>query len=149
MVQNQHVSAALRPSWYLVAGGLGAVPFVIASVGALVGGRWMGLTGEVVLHSYGVAIAAFMAGTLWGGTFTAPRFADAMLGMAAALAIAFTVWMPMYQALATLAVILAILWAYDIIRYYRFSLPRWYLNLRCSLSSVAILSLLVPVFFQQ
>ena len=134
-----------RPTGYLLAGALGAIPFVLSSLAAVFGGSWMGLTGEVVLHSYGVAIAAFMAGTLWGGTFTPPRFADAALGMAAALAIAFTVWMPLYQALATLAVILAILWAYDITRYYRFGLPRWYLSLRCSLSSVAIVSLLVPV----
>ncbi|QQD17817.1 DUF3429 domain-containing protein [Spongiibacter nanhainus] len=142
---DQHSSPTLRPFWYIVAGGLGSLPFVVASFGALVGGSWMGLTGEVALHSYGVAIAAFMAGTLWGGTFTVARFSDAMLGMVAALATAFTVWMPVYQSLATLSVILATLWAYDVFRYYRYALPRWYLSLRCTLSSVAIVSLMVPV----
>lgn len=115
------------------------------SWGAIQGLSWVGLSGEIALHSYGVAITAFMAGTLWGGTFSRPNFADALLGMAAALVVAFTVWMPLAQALGTLALVLGILWSYDITRYFRIGLPSWYLGLRCVLSSIAILSLLAPV----
>lgn len=131
---------------YQLAGGLGAIPFIAALWAVYVGGSWAGLTGQVALHSYGVAITAFMAGTLWGGTFSAPRFNDALLGMAAAIAVAFTVWMPMAQAYLTLAILLGILWCYDLFRYYRYGLPSWYISLRCCLSSVAIACLLAGLF---
>ena len=131
---------------YIVSGALGALPFVAAAWLALVGGDWMGLSGQVLLHSYGVAITGFMAGTLWGGTFSAPRFQDALVGMLAALALTLVVWMPMAQSYLTLVVLLATLWAYDLIRYYNYGLPRWYTGLRCSLSTVAIASLLAGFF---
>ena len=45
--------------------------------------------------------------------------------MVAALALTLVVWMPMPQAYLTLVVLLATLWAYDLLRFYRYGLPRW------------------------
>ncbi|MAY38876.1 MULTISPECIES: DUF3429 domain-containing protein [Spongiibacter] len=132
---------------YIVAGALGALPFLAAAWLTLLGGSWMGLSGQALLHSYGIAITGFMAGTLWGGTFSPPRFQDALLGMLAALALTLVVWMPMPQAYLTLVVLLATLWAYDLLRFYRYGLPRWYTGLRCSLSTVAIAALLAGFFW--
>ena len=67
--------------------------------------------------------------------------------MLAALALTLVVWMPMPQAYLTLVVLLATLWAYDLLRFYRYGLSRWYTGLRCSLSTVAIAALLAGFFW--
>ena len=129
-------------SYYIFAGLLGALPFIAAGVGAYLGISWAGISAQAWLHSYAVAITGFMAGTLWGGTFAQAQFGDAVLGMFVALAVATTVWMPLHQAYPLLALLLATLWSYDLLRYYRGRLAKWYTGLRCTLSTVAIISVI-------
>jgi len=130
---------------YQLLGITSSVPFIALGLAALSPLSFGNLQAAQLLCGYAVVVASFMGGTLWGGTFSGTRasHSDAVVSVTAALSLWPALWMPQQSLLLFLALLFALLLAYDLIRFKQRRIPSWYCRLRIVLSTVAIASIAI------
>lgn len=131
--------------------GLGAVPFLVLAPLAVVAEppQFLPAAPALILHTYAVVIASFVAGVHWGIHFC-KRTADSVYLHSSLIAL--LVWMSMLAAgtAVGLAMVLSgfvLLWIIE----YRFSAQRvttaWFWRLRSAVTAVVSGCLLVAILF--
>ena len=128
--------------------GLGAVPFVILTLG-LIPDFSMGFSQAQLLRaqtSYGVVICSFMSGVCWGLQLNAivrGKVFLVLLSNAIALAVWFSyLFLSATNFLIVLAVLFLILLVVDIFIYVLGGITKAYLQLRCAVTGLVVLSLI-------
>lgn len=116
----------------------GLLPFLFAALAVHMKWHIWGFDGNDLLVAYGVVIAAFMAGTCWGGSFGPATVRQLLISNLAALAVVPAVRLPHEAALPLLFIVLAALCCFDWARFRAAELPRWYISLRFLVSAVAM-----------
>lgn len=122
----------------------GLLPFIYGMLGLLMGTDLMFAQASDLITYYGLFIAVFMAGTLWGGTFGKTHGVDLVVSNLITLTLAGLLFIEAGsgQILIALAASFIVLWVIDLIRWYGQRIPTWYFYLRCILSSSAVLACL-------